>query len=221
MKIKTNTMNDEYEEFHINKFKSSSFTVIEGSSDYTLNILFRLTVDSIILLYKDALFIDCWNIFNPYEILGVLRSYNIRSNIEQRKILSRIHIVRAFTEYQLDTIVKGLDRAIKEWNPGILIISYLPILFYNNDSERLLGPLIRQIKTVTMSSDIITIATNFGNFYVDKILSSNADRVISIEKIKSRKRKKKNKDIVRIIEDGQTIERVSVPSGQTRFNEFE
>ncbi len=211
-------MDDEDGEFHIKKFKSSSITVIEGSSDYTLEILFRLTVDSIILLDKDTLFIDCWNTFNPYDILDILKCH--KSNIEQRKILSRIHIVRAFTEYQLDTIIKGLNDAIKEWNPGILIISYLPTLFYNNYNERLLSLLIKQIKTVTTSSDIITVATNFGNFYVDKILSSNADRVINIEKIKSRKKKKKNKDIVRITEDGHIVEHVSVPSGQTRFNQF-
>ena len=222
-------MNEEYLEFHIKEFKSSSITVIEGTFDSTLKILFRLSVDSIIVLDKDILFIDCWNTFNPYDILRILKSYNIKSNIEQRKILSRIHIVRAFTDYQLDTLVKGLNAAIKEWNPAILIISYLPNLFYNDKNNgRLFDSLIKHLKSVTISSDIITVATSSGDYYEDKLFASKVDRIINIEEIKGRKtkgrkikgRKAKNKNIVRIVDDGNITEHVSVPSGQTRFNQF-
>ena len=217
-------MNEEYSEFHIKEFKSSSITVIEGSFDSTLKILFRLSVDSIIVLDKDTLFIDCWNTFNPYDVLNTLKSYNIKSNIEQRKILSRIHIVRAFTDYQLDTLIKGLNVAIKEWSPSILIISYLPNLFYNEkNKEKLFDSSIKHLKSVTVSYDIITVVTSFGNYYEDKLLSSKADRVINIEETKSRKRKGmkiKSKNVVRIIDDGNITEHVSVPSGQTRFSQF-
>ena len=218
-------MNEENDEFYIKKIKSSSITVIEGSFDSTLKILFQLSVDSIVELDKDALFIDCWNTFNPYNILNILKSNNIKSNIEQRKILSRIHIVRAFTAYQLDILIKGLNAAIKEWNPAILIISYLPNLFYDDDKngEKLFDSLIKHVKSVTISSGIITVVTSFGNHYEDKLLALNSDRIINIEQIKNRKRKGrklKNKDIVRIIDDGRVTEHVSVPSGQTRFSEF-
>ena len=221
-------MNEE-DKFYIKKFKSSSITVIEGSFDSTLEILYRLSVDSIVILDKDTLFIDCWNTFNPYDIMKILKYYNIRSNIEQRKILSRIHIVRAFTDYQLDTLIKGLNVAIKEWNPAILIISYLPNLFHNaKNSEKLFNCSIERLKSITKSSDIITVVTSFGNYYEDKLLTLNADRIINIEKTrdtktKSRKtkgRKFKKKNVIRIIDDGNITEHIPVPSGQTRFSQF-
>jgi hypothetical protein len=138
--------------------------------------------------------------------------------VDQRKILSRIHIVRAFTEYQMETLIKGLDTAIREWNAGVLIISYLPNLFYspnnnsNKNSKKLLESSIKHLKSITKSSNMITVITSFGDFcFEDKLLASKADRVIHI---------KKTKNIIRIIDDGKVSEHTPVASGQTRFSDF-
>lgn len=204
-------------------FKSSSVTVIEGPIEYTLQILFRLCVDSIIKLNKDSLFIDCRNTFNPYEIMKILKEDDIRSNIEQRKVLSRMHIVRAFTEYQLESIVSELNNVIARYDPSILIISYMPELFRNNN-YRLFNSLMKQLISTTISSDIITVITSFGSSHEDKFLASKADRVINIEKIKSKRGKKgrkvKKKDIIKIVDNGKVSEMVPTPDGQTRFDQF-
>lgn len=201
-------------EFHISKFRSSDITVIEGTPSSILDILFQLSVESIIVLDRDTLFIDGWNSFNPYDILRISRSLDIKSNIEQRKILSRIHISRAFTEYQMDTLIRGLDRAVKEWNPAIIIISYLPNLFYGSDKngKKLLKSSIERLKSITASSNIIAVVTSFGDFcYEDKFLASKADRIINI---------KKTKNMIKITDDGHISEYVPVPFGQTRFSDY-
>lgn len=203
-------------EFSITEFKPSYITVIEGSS-IVLNILFRICVDSIISLNKDVLYIDGYNTFDPYVIQRMIKPLRI----DQRNILSRIHIARAFTEYQMETLIKGLNTAIKEWNAGVLIISYLPNLFYshnssnnnsNKNSKKLLESSIKHLKSITTSSNMITVITSFGDFCLeDKLLASKADRIIHI---------KKTKNIIRIIDDGKVSEHVPMTSGQTRFSDF-
>src|SRR3990167_4147821 len=129
---------EEKTEFILTDFKPSCITVIEGSVLH--NIFFRICIDSVISFNRDVLYIDGWNTFNPYIIQRMIKPLRI----DQRKILSRIHIARAFTEYQMETLIKGLNTTIKEWNAGVLIISYLPNLFYssnnnlNKNSKRLL-----------------------------------------------------------------------------------
>lgn len=200
-------------ELDIDKFKPSNITIIEGSTIVN-GILFKLCIDSIISLNKDVLYIDGYNTFNPYIIQRMIKPLRV----DQRKILSRIHIARAFTEYQMETLIKGLNTAIKEWNAGVLIISYLPNLFYNSNnnqnknSKKLLESSIKQLRSITTSFNIITVVTSFGDFcFEDRLLASKADRVINI---------KKTKNIIRIIDDGKVSEHVPVVSGQTRFNDF-
>ena len=201
------------------EFKPSNIIVIEGS--IVRNILFRICIDSIISFDKDVLYIDGYNTFDPYIIQRMIKPLRI----EQRKILSRIHIARAFTEYQMETLIKGLNPIIKEWNAGVLIISYLPNLFYspNNNpnkykpqpnavSKKLLESSIKHLRSITTSSNMITVITSFGySCFEDKLLASKADRVVHI---------KKTKNIIRIIDDGKVSEHVPVPSGQSRFSDF-
>lgn len=207
-----NKENEEKIKFDITEFKPSSITVIEGS--IVQNILFSICIDSIISFNKDVLYIDGYNTFDPYIIQRMIKPLRI----EQRKILSRIHIARAFTEYQMDTLIKGLNTHIREWNANVLIISYLPNLFYNSNnnsdknSKRLLESSIKHLRSITMSSNMITVITSFGNScFEDKLLASKADRVVNI---------KKTKNIIRIIDDGKVSEHVPVASGQTRFSDF-
>ncbi len=204
---------DDLIEFGIEEFEPSHITVIEGSS-IVLSILFRLCVDSIISLNRDVLYIDGYNTFDPYIIQRMVKPLRI----DQRKILSRIHIARAFTEYQMETLIRGLNATIKEWNAGVLIISYLPNLFYrsknnpNKYSKKLFESSIEQLRFTTTSSNVITVITSFGDFcFEDKLLASKADRIIHI---------KKTKNIIRIVDDGNVSEHVPVVSGQTRFSDF-
>jgi hypothetical protein len=132
---------------------------------------------------------------------------------EPRKVLSRIHVARAFTEYQMDSLIHGLQDAVEQWNPAVLAISYLPSLFSGSDGRKLLEPLLEHLKLLTESSGIITAVTSFGgSWYGDRLLASSADRVIRIEH--------PSKKLIRIFDDGYVTEYMPVPSGQMRFTDF-
>ena len=156
------------------------------------------------------MFVDGENSFNPYALSKMAKSFGE----EPRKVLSRIHVARAFTEYQMDALIHGLQEAVEQWNPAVLAISYFPTLFSGYDGRRLLEPLVEQLKELTVSSGLITAITSFGgSWYGDRLLVSGADRVIRIEQ--------PSKKLIRIIDDGYITEYVPVPSGQMRFTDFE
>lgn len=190
-------------------FKPSCMTVIEGSSSIVPDVLFRLCVASAVS-GRNAVFVDGWNSFNPYALSRMAKSFGA----EPRKALSRIHVARAFTEYQMDALIHGLPEAVEQWNPAVLAVSYLPTLFSGSDGRRLLEPLVEHLKLLTESSGIITTVTSFGgSWYGDRLLASRADRVIRIEQ--------PSKKLVRIIDDGYVSEYMPVPLGQMRFTDFD
>lgn len=70
-------------------------------------ILHRLCAASVVSLDRDAIFVDGWNSFNPYAVSKVVKSLGAQS----KKLLSRIHVARAFTDYQMDAL---LDETLRE-----------------------------------------------------------------------------------------------------------
>ncbi len=172
------------------------------------DVLFRLCVSSAVS-GRDALFVDGWNTFNPYAFSKIAKSFGSGP----RKVLSRVHVARAFTEYQMDALICGLQDAIEQWNPAVLAVSYLPSLFSGKDGRKLLEPLLERLKLLAASSGIITAVTSFGgSWYGDRLLASRADRVIRIEH--------PAKKLIRIIDNGRVLEYMPVPPGQMRFSDF-
>ncbi len=193
----------------LRNFKPSCITVVEGSSRIVPDFLFRLCVASVVSSDRDAVFIDGWNSFNPYVLSRIAKS----SGTEPRKVLSRIHVARAFTEYQMDALVGGLQEVIEQWNPAVLAMSYLPSLFSGVDGKRLFEPILERIKSLTASYSIITATTSFGgSWYGDRLLASKADRVIRIEQT--------SKKLIRIFDNGCVTEYMPVPPGQMRLTDF-
>jgi hypothetical protein len=185
-------------------------TIVEGSSSLVSDVLFRLCVSSVVSCGRDAMFVDGMNTFNPYAFSKIAKSFGA----EPGKVLSRIHVARAFTEYQMDALIHGLHDAIEKWHPAVLAVSYLPSLFSGKDGRKLLEPLLERLKLLTASSGIITAVTSFGgSWYGDRLLASRADRVIRIEQ--------PSKKLVRIIDDGYVFEYMPVPPGQMRFVDFD
>lgn len=172
-------------------------------------ILLHLCAASVISLGRDAMFVDGWNSFNPYILSKIVKS----CGTHPKKVLSRIHVARAFTEYQMDALIESLPEAIDKWQPAVLVVSYLPSLFSSADGRRLLAPLLEHLKTVTASSSLITAITSFGgSWYGDRLLAAYASRMVRIEH--------PSKKIIKIIDNGDVKEYMPVPAGQMRFSDF-
>ncbi len=188
-------------------FEPSRLTVVEGTSGMVLHVLFRLCAASS-GGGRDVLFVDGWNNFDPYAVSRMVKSFG-----GDRTALSRIHVARAFTEYQMDALMGNLEEALARWRPSVLAVSHLPSLFSGADGQRLFEPVLTHLRSLTASSGVITAVTSFGGtWYGDRLLAAAADRVIRIEQ-PSKKR-------IRITDNGRVFEYVPVPPGQTRFTDF-
>ncbi len=188
-------------------FKPSCITVIEGTAPLVPGTLFSLCARTASMGHNVVL-MDGANSFNPYAVSRAVKSLGF----EPRGVLSRIHVARAFTEFQMDAIMGGLREAIVRWKPAMVAVMYLSNLFSTEDGRRLLVPLLRNLRDITRSFGPVTVVTSFGgNWWCDRMLADNADRVIRIEQTKTHVK----------VQDGNTIfDCVAVPPGQTRFNDF-
>lgn len=183
---------------------TEGITVIEGNYNLTTKILFELCASSVIPSGKDILFIDGGNSFDPYAISKIAK----RVGADQKELFSRIHVARAFTEYQMSSMIEDLGTAIVQWNPYILLISYLSSLFSDSD-VRLFNSILERLRSLTNSSCKIIVVTSYGKTNCDKLLASNADRIISIKLLDDK--------TIRIIDNGKIYEFVHLPHGQMRL----
>lgn len=154
---------------------------------------------------KDVLFIDGRNSFDPYALSKVAKYIGA----DQRELFSRIHVVRAFTEYQMNALIEGLYNVVEQWNPCILIISYLSSLFSDSDI-RIFKSILEHLRSLTNSSCKIIVVTSYGKTNCDKLLASKANRLISIKQLDDK--------TIRIIDDGNVYEHVHLPHGQMRLD---
>lgn len=173
-------------------------------------VLYRLCAASVISFDRDAIFVDGWNSFNPYALSKLAKSLGALP----KKVLSRIHVARGFTEYQMDALLgESLCEAVEAWHPAVLAISYLPSLFSGVDGRRMFEPVLERIKSLTASSGIITVITSFGgSWHGDRLLAAMADRIVRIEQ--------PSKKLIKITDNGRVFEYMPVPSGQMRFTDY-
>ena len=188
-------------------FKPSCLTVIEGTSALVPDALFNLCAQAA-CRGQDVIVVDGGNSFNPYAVSRAVKFMGF----EPKSTLSRIHVARAFTEYQMDAIISGLHEAVNRWNPQLLAVLYLSNLFSTQDGKRLFGSILKSLKEVTRSFNTITVVTSFGGmWWGDQLVAGNADRMIRIEE---------KKDLVKVQDGDNLFEHVNVPPGQTRFNDY-
>ncbi len=192
-------------------FQSSGITLIDCSSPFLFDFLGLLCVRSILEFDDDVIFVDGGNSINPYTIVKLSK----RTKISENYVLSKIKVCRAFTAYQLSTILDNLGNAVVEYNPSLLIVSCISDLFLDkdikrNEAEVLLKRGLWNIKSLTRKYNLISILTTFRSFHRFKGIF-NADRVIKIES---------KKKYLRISINNKTMDFYPLPSSQTVLEDF-
>jgi hypothetical protein len=128
---------------------------------------------------------------NPYEIAKYARFMEL----DQKETLKHVHISRAFTVYQMSTLICDmLELAIKRYNPRTLIIGRFPILYLDkdvktNEAQLILKNNIEKIRALTANYNLITIFTNPDNRMISslrnvrKTICSNVDEIVRMNQM--------------------------------------
>jgi len=112
-------------------------------------------------LGSNVVFIDGGNTFRLYKISRLAQL----QHLNPREVLERIFISRAFTAYQLTSLILDkLEETIKTYNAELVIISDIAGFFLDNDipheeAQRVYSQIISYLSAFAKKHQIILIAT--------------------------------------------------------------
>ncbi len=170
-------------------FRSSNVTLFEGSSGYPSNLLHILCVKAVSEFDEEVVWIDGGNSVDPYALSALCK----RMRLDKRDVLSRVNISRAFTAYQLVTLIdERLEEVARESSPAMVIVSSLTDMFLDKDMKwmeayQLLRRCAEDIGRVTRAYETISLVTDRTPGHVPhnermaSLLRSEADLVVSMK----------------------------------------
>jgi hypothetical protein len=170
-------------------FMAGNVTLIDGNSPMISEIPTQLCVNTYRTFHSSSLYIDGGICANPYKIARYARMMELN----QKKTLDHIYISRAFTAYQLSTLINELlEQAIEQYNPLTFVIGNFPLLYQDNDIESrealtLMYNDLKKIRELTTSNNLITVLTHIDNGIFlstrnfDSMLYKDVDEVMRIK----------------------------------------
>lgn len=202
-------------------FKAGEITFIDGNSDYISYIPNQLCVNTYRTFNADTIYIDGGMGANPYEIARYARSMEL----DQKDTLKHVHISRAFTVYQMSTLICDmLESAIKKYNPRTLIIGRFPLLYLDkdvksNEAQVIIKNNIEKIKRLTTDYNLITIFTNLDKKMLSNIRNIRNTIYSSVNEIVKMSQMEKSIHIDLVKKEKETTI-LTFAKGQMRLQDF-
>jgi len=172
-------------------FKAGEVTFIDGNSALISDMPNRLCVNTFRTFKSDTIYLDGGMCANPYKIARYARMMEI----DQQEILNRIHISRAFTVYQLSTLIQELlEPELKRRDPRTLIIGMFPALYLDPDvsakeARTLFALNLKKIRELTSTYHLITILTNLDRTHLSShrnirdILYEDVNEILRLKEV--------------------------------------
>ncbi len=144
-------------------FEAGRITLIDSGSDYVFHLTSLLCVRAV-MEGSDVVFVDGGNSVDPYGIAATAK----RVGLERLDVLPRISVARAFTCYQMATLLNEmLAERVAETGARLVVLSCLPAMFLDEDvpaleAHQLFLRSMRAVRAVTRDRGTVTVATNSG-----------------------------------------------------------
>jgi len=172
----------------IGGFRPAHVTLFDSDNSYASSLLHLLCVRAIEGFDEEVVWIDGGNTIDPYAISSICK----RLKLDKREILSRVNVSRAFTAYQLVTLIdEKLEEQVRASAPSTVIVSSITELFLDKDmrwmeSHQLLRRCLEDVSRITKEHETISILTNDTHHQVrpspklDSLLYDFADPVVQM-----------------------------------------
>ena len=202
-------------------FRSSTTTLLDSDTRYASELLHILCVNALEEFGEEIIWIDGGNEVDPYVLSAMCK----RRELDRHEMLSRVNVARAFTAYQLASLVDGfLEDEARRASPSMIVISSMADMFMDRDVRRSEGrQLLRRcadvICGVTRASGAATIVTSHTPGRVKpepwmlSMLSSTFDVHVQM-------RTGRDGIGVRVPSEGRSASFTPVPWNQTVLNDF-
>jgi hypothetical protein len=145
-------------------FKAGELTLVDGNSTYISDLPHQLCVNTYRTFHSETIYIDGGMCANPYQIARYARI----QELDQQEVLQNVVMSRAFTVYQLSTIIQDLlEPILWKRNPRTLLIGMLPALYHDpelssQEAQALLCQDVQKIQHLTTQYNLITVCTSLG-----------------------------------------------------------
>ena len=179
-------------------FMLGDFAVLHGSPAVQ-SLLTRLCVRAQLPyqlggLETNVLFVDGGNSFRLYDVSAFAQA----CELDPREVLGKIFVSRAFTAYQLTSLVfEQLQSAIESYDSKFVILSDLAQLYLDSDvpkkeAQEVFLQLTAFLADFAKKNRVILVATHPPHFwskssrFFKEVLCGRADVVASVRKFKDR-----------------------------------
>ena len=177
-------------------FAEGDFAVLHGShavqSLVTLLCIRAQLPTQLGGLGSNVIFIDGANTFRLYQTTRLARLLQL----DPKQVLDHIHISRAFTAYQMTSLIlQKLDDTIKTCIAKLVIISDIAAMFLDKDVEedearRIYSQITTRLSTFAREHHVIVVATyppqqdSPRNMFLKALTSGRANVVIALKQTK-------------------------------------
>ena len=141
-------------------------------------------------LGSNVVFIDGGNTFRLYKIARLAQLHQLNP----REVLERIFISRAFTAYQLTSLILDkLEETVKQYDAKLVVISDIAGFFLDNDvaheeAQRVYSQIVSYLSSFARKHQIVVVATYLPysdsrrNILLQEITCARANTVLSFSK---------------------------------------
>jgi len=143
-------------------FKAGELTLVDGNSGLIADLPNQLCVNTYRTFQSETIYVDGGMCANPYQIARYARM----AELNQQEVLQNVVMSRAFTVYQLSTILQELlEPMILKRSPRTLLIGMLPALYLDpelhvQEAQAVLSSDLQKIQDLTSRYQLITVCTN-------------------------------------------------------------
>jgi hypothetical protein len=173
-------------------FAASEVTLVDSSSRYVFDLTSLLCVSAVAAFGEEVIFIDGGNSIDPYGIANLCR----RMGQGRGHVLSQINVARAFTAYQLVSLINNrLEDMVRQSRASTLVVSCFVDLFFDKDmawaeSFQLIKRCVNTLMRLTREHNLVTVLTNYGlaklhfRRHLRNLMYNAPDRLVRIEERK-------------------------------------
>jgi len=141
-------------------------------------------------LGSSVVFVDGGNSFSPYLVADVARSYGLDS----RNALERVYVSRAFTAYQLSSLIlEKLEPFLNGKKAGLLVVSNIASLFFDRDipkteAKDLFMKVCAKLSEIAAKKQTIVLATYYPErrsklgLFFDAVLFGRSNVIVKFER---------------------------------------